>query len=75
LRRRWGSTLAQEKAVAEMKLHSRRVAYLQRIRSTADAKKDKKTVELCDELLTKEDERNSAVMNSLREGALPAGNP
>jgi len=32
-------------------------------------------VELVDELLTKEDERDSAVMNSLREGALPPVTP
>jgi len=75
LRRRWGSALAQEKAVAELKLHARRVALLQRIRATAEARKDKQTVELVDELLTKEDERDSAVMNSLREGALPPVTP
>ena len=48
---------------------------LQRIRATAAARKDKQTVELVDELLTKEDERDSAVMNSLREGALPPVTP
>jgi hypothetical protein len=75
LRRRWGSTLDQEKAQQELKLHARRVAILQRIRATAEAKKDQKTVELVDELLTKEDERDSKVMNSLREGALPPVTP
>jgi hypothetical protein len=75
LRRRWGSTLDQDKAQRELKLHARRVAILQRIRATAEAKKDQKTVELVDELLTKEDERDSKVMNSLREGALPPVTP
>jgi hypothetical protein len=39
----------------------------------ADSKKDLKTVEAVDELLTKEDERHASAMNALREGALPAG--
>ena len=73
LRRRWGSLLANDKGAADLKLHSRRVAFLQRIRLVADAKKDKKTVELVDELLTQEDDRHSKTMNSLREGALSVG--
>jgi hypothetical protein len=71
LRRRWGSLIADAKAAEDLKLHARRVAHLQRIRAVATAKKDKKTVEAVDELLTKEDERHSKTMNSLREGALP----
>jgi hypothetical protein len=71
LRRRWGSLIADAKAAEDLKLHARRVAHLQRIRAIAAAKKDKKTVEAVDELLTKEDERHSKTMNSLREGALP----
>jgi hypothetical protein len=71
LRRRWGSLIADAKAADDLKLHARRVAHLQRIRAVATAKKDKKTVEIVDELLTKEDERHSKTMNSLREGALP----
>jgi hypothetical protein len=71
LRRRWGSLVADAKAAEDLKLHARRVAHLQRIRAIAATKKDKKTVEAVDELLTKEDERHSKAMNSLREGALP----
>ena len=70
-RRRWGSLIANAKAAEDLKVHARRVAHLQRIRAVATAKKDKKTVEAVDELLTKEDERHSKTMNSLREGALP----
>lgn len=73
LRRRWGSVLANDKGAADLKLHSRRVAFLQRIRVVAEAKKDKKTIEAVDELLTAEDDRHSKAMNSLREGALSAG--
>jgi hypothetical protein len=73
LRRRWGSLLANDKGAADLKLHSRRVAFLQRTRLVAEAKKDKKTVELVDELLTQEDDRHSKAMNSLREGALSVG--
>jgi hypothetical protein len=71
LRKRWGSLLANEKGTADLKQHARRVAFLQRIRAVADAKKDAKSVEAVDELLTKEDERHTKAMNSLREGALP----
>ena len=72
LRRRWGQLLADEKGAAELKRHSFRLAALQRIRVIAESKKDLKTVETVDELLTKEDERHFKAMNSLREGALPA---
>ena len=71
LRKRWGSLLANEKGTADLKQHARRVAFLQRIRAVADAKKDTKSVEAVDELLTQEDERHTKAMNSLREGALP----
>jgi hypothetical protein len=71
LRRRWGQLLADEKGAAELKRHSFRIALLQRIRAVAESKKDGKTVETVDELLTKEDERHFNAMNSLREGALP----
>lgn len=71
LHRRWGnSLLADPKGAADLKQHARRVALLQRIRVIADAKKDKKSVEAVDELLTREDERHSRAMNALREGAL-----
>jgi hypothetical protein len=70
LRRRWGSVLANATGAADLKQHSRRVAFLQRIRAVAEAKKDKKTVEAVDELLTQEDDRHSKAMNALREGAL-----
>ncbi|HKY38536.1 MAG TPA: hypothetical protein VJN18_21480, partial [Polyangiaceae bacterium] len=52
LRRRWGSVLANATGAADLKLHARRVAFLQRIRAVAEVKKDKKTVEAVDELLT-----------------------
>jgi hypothetical protein len=63
--------LAQEKGAAELKNHSRRVALLQRVRIVADQKKDAKTVEQVDELITEEDRRHANAMNALREGALP----
>jgi hypothetical protein len=71
LRRRWGGLLAQSSGAAELKNHSRRIAILQRIRIVADKKKDTKTVEAVDVLLTEEDQRHSNAMNSFREGALP----
>lgn len=73
LRRRWGSLLAEARGAEDLKQHSRRVAFLQRARIVAEAKKDKKSVELVDELLTKEDQRHSTAMNALREGALGGG--
>jgi bacterioferritin (cytochrome b1) len=73
LRRRWGSVLADPKGAEDLKQHSRRVAFLQRARIVAESKKDKASVELVDQLLTKEDERHSTAMNALREGALSAG--
>lgn len=73
LRKRWGSLLANPSGTAELKTHARRVAFLQRVRLVADSKKDVKTVEAVDELLTQEDERHASAMNALREGALPAG--
>jgi hypothetical protein len=71
LRKRWGSLLANEKGTADLKQHARRVAFLQRIRLVAESKKDAKSVEAVDELLTQEDARHAKAMNSLREGALP----
>jgi hypothetical protein len=73
LRRRWGNVLADPKGAADLKQHSRRVAFLQRIRVVADAKKDKKAIETVDELLTQEDQRHGSAMNALREGALSVG--
>ena len=67
LRRRWGRILGQKAGAEELKTHVRRVAMLQRIRAVADANKDRKTVESCDELLTKEDDRHSKAMNDIRE--------
>lgn len=73
-RKRWGeSLLSDPKGSTDLKNHSRRVAYLQRARIVADAKKDKKSVELVDLLLTEEDQRHSNAMNALREGALSVG--
>ncbi len=73
LRRRWGRVLGEEKGASDLKLHARRVAFLQRVRVVAEGKKDKKTVEAVDELLTKEDDRHSKAMNTLREGSLTTG--
>lgn len=73
LRKRWGGLLANPAGTADLKTHARRVAFLQRMRLVADSKKDVKTVEAVDELLTKEDERHASAMNALREGALPSG--
>jgi hypothetical protein len=73
LRKRWGSLLANPAGTADLKTHARRVAFLQRVRLVADSKKDVKSVEAVDELLTQEDERHTSAMNALREGALPSG--
>jgi hypothetical protein len=73
LRRRWGSLLANQSGIDDLKKHARRVAFLQRVRAVAESKKDAKSVEAVDELLTREDERHASAMNALREGALPAG--
>jgi hypothetical protein len=73
-RARWGNAiLSDPKGAADLKEHSRRVAYLQRARIVAESKKDSTSVELVDGLLTKEDDRHSKAMNALREGALTAG--
>jgi hypothetical protein len=73
LRRRWGNLLANPGGILDLKEHARRVAFLQRVRAVAETKRDAKSVEAVDELLTKEDERHASAMNALREGALPAG--
>ena len=75
LRRRWGSVLGQERGLADLKVHSRRVALLQRIRLVAEAKKDKAAVDSVDALIAQEETRHSNAMNSLREGALPGSTP
>jgi hypothetical protein len=73
LRKRWGSLLANPNGAADLKNHSRRVAFLQRARLVAQSKKDTKSLAFADQLLTEEDERHSNAMNALREGALGGG--
>lgn len=73
LKARWGELLQNPQALAELKLHAQRTAYLQRIRALADQAKDRKTVEAVDVLITKEETRDADAMNALRSGALPSG--
>lgn len=73
LKARWGELLQNPQAVAELRLHAQRTAYLQRIRALADQAKDRKTVEAVDILITKEEGRDADAMNALRSGALPGG--
>lgn len=69
MRRRWGELLGRPQASEELKTHARRIAYLQRIRTLADAAKKNKLVEQVDELITEEDRRHGNAMNALRGAA------
>lgn len=68
LNRRWGATLRDPAAVAELKLHAERTAKLKRIRSIALQKsKDDPAVERATELLSKETERHEKRMTELHK--------
>lgn len=71
LHARWGELLRNDRAMAELKQHAQRTAYLQRIRALASKAGDAKTVQAVDILITKEDTRDADAMNALRSGALP----
>jgi len=76
LKDRWGELTKDERGRAELKLHARRSAYLQRIRALAEKANDAKLVESVDKLITKEELRDASVMNALRTGvpgAAPSG--
>ncbi|HKO47037.1 MAG TPA: hypothetical protein VJV79_04900 [Polyangiaceae bacterium] len=70
LQSRWGNLLNDPRIADELKLHSQRLAYLQRIRALGA--KDPAFVKSVDALITKEETRNSDALNALRSGALPA---
>jgi hypothetical protein len=66
LEKRWGSLAKKDDAQAELKLHARRIAFLQRIRSFAESKKEVALLKKVDEALTKEETRHAAAMNVVR---------
>jgi hypothetical protein len=68
LKDRWGDLTRDERGRAELKLHARRSAYLQRIRALAEKNNDAKLVESVDKLITKEELRDGNAMNALRTG-------
>ena len=70
---RWGSLLSDARSADELKLHAQRFAYLQRIRALGA--KDPAFVKSVDELITKEETRDSDALNALRSGALPTAAP
>lgn len=66
--RRWGATLRNPDAIAELKLHAERTARLKRIRSLALKKsKDDPAAKRATELLAKEDDRHDRHMKALQE--------
>ena len=67
---RWGNLLSDPRSTDELKLHAQRLAYLQRMRALGA--KDPAFVKGVDELITREETRNSDALNALRSGALRA---
>lgn len=59
---------------AELRQHARRVAHLARIRELAVEKKDSASVERCDSLRKREDERHAQKLAKLWQTERPAGN-
>lgn len=73
LNRRWGDTLKDPEAVAELKLHAERAAKLKRIRTLAMKKsKDDPAVERATKLLAKEVARHETHMKELQAKSVAA---
>lgn len=73
LNRRWGDTLKDPEAIAELKLHAERSARLKRIRSLAMKKsKDDPAVERASQLLAKEVARHETHMKELQAKSVAA---
>lgn len=73
LNRRWGDTLKDPEAIAELKVHSERAAKLKRIRSLAMKKsKDDPSVERSTQLLAKEVARHEQHMKEIQARTVAA---
>lgn len=73
LNRRWGDTLKDPEAIAELELHAERTAKLKRIRSLALKKsKDDPAAERAAKLLAKEEARHERHMKELQAKAVAA---
>jgi hypothetical protein len=73
LNRRWGDTLKDPDAIAELKLHAERAAKLKRIRAVATKKsKDDPAVERSTKLLAKEVARHEQRMKELQAKSVAA---
>lgn len=73
LNRRWGDTLKDPEAIAELKLHAERAAKLKRIRAIAMKKsKDDPAVERATKLLAKEVARHEVHMKELQAKSVAA---
>lgn len=73
LNRRWGDTLENPKAIAELETHARRTAKLKRIRSLALKKgKDDPVAERAAQLLTREVARHEKHMKELQAKSVAA---
>jgi hypothetical protein len=76
LNRRWGDTLKDPEAIAELKLHAERSAKLKRIRTLAMKKsKDDPVVERSTKLLAKEVARHEAHMKEIQARTVAASIP
>jgi len=71
LQARFGSLLVDPRAVAELKQHGQRIAYLQRVRALAVKANDANFVKGVDALITTEETRDANALNALRTSALP----
>jgi hypothetical protein len=67
LNRRWGKTLRDPDAIAELRVHAERSAKLKRVRSLALESNNTPVVERATKLLSKEDERHEKRMKSIQE--------
>jgi hypothetical protein len=73
LNRRWGDTLKNTEAIAELKVHAERAAKLKRIRAVAMKKsKDDPAVERATKLLAKEVARHESHMKELQAKSVAA---
>jgi len=74
LREKWGNLTKMPEAQAELKVHARRIARLERARKVADEAGKKEVVARIDKLLEKERARHQKAMEKLKEKG-PAATP
>jgi uncharacterized coiled-coil DUF342 family protein len=72
LREKWGDATKRPEVRAELKVHARRIARLERARKVADTAGKKELVARIDKLLEKERARHQRAMDRLKESA-PGG--